>query len=152
MCKGPQSFCTPSLTNPYWIPFLISAPRSTMFIWLSCSILASFIMDTPWPSDVRYKRACSIASIVTNSLWHYGLYKDYKPGQARLVCPWDPPGKNTGGLTCTPPGKLPDLGIGPSSLALQADSLLLSHQGSPIFSSTFKQILSVLMFFVLKDH
>ena len=29
------------------------------------------------------------------------------------------------------PGDLPDLGIEPMSLALQADALLLSHQGSP---------------------
>ena len=38
------------------------------------------------------------------------------------------------GLPFPPPGDLPDLGIeptAPASLALQADSLLLSHQGSP---------------------
>ena len=39
------------------------------------------------------------------------------------------------GLPCPPPGDLPDPGIEPASLAspaLQEDSLLLSHQGSPI--------------------
>ena len=35
------------------------------------------------------------------------------------------------GLPCTPPGDLPDPGIKPSSSALQVDSLLLSHLGSP---------------------
>ena len=38
------------------------------------------------------------------------------------------------GLPCPPPGGLPDPGIEPASpaaLALQVDSLLLSHQGSP---------------------
>ena len=38
-------------------------------------------------------------------------------------------------LPCPPPGDLPDLGIkptAPAAPALQADSLLLSHQGSPI--------------------
>ena len=35
------------------------------------------------------------------------------------------------GLPFPSPGDLPDLGIEPVSLALQADSLLLSHQGSP---------------------
>ena len=34
-------------------------------------------------------------------------------------------------LPCSPPGDLPDSGIELTSLALQADSLLLSHQGSP---------------------
>ena len=35
------------------------------------------------------------------------------------------------GLPCPPPGDLSDPGIEPSSLALQADSWLLSHLGSP---------------------
>ena len=34
------------------------------------------------------------------------------------------------GLLFPPPGDLPDPGIEPASLALQADSLSLSHQGS----------------------
>ena len=46
---------------------------------------------------------------------------------ARLLCPWDFPGKNTG-VGCPSAGNLPDPGIEPS---LQADTLLLSHQGSP---------------------
>ena len=36
------------------------------------------------------------------------------------------------GLPFPPPGDLPDPGIEPESPALQLDSLLLSHQGSPI--------------------
>ena len=42
-----------------------------------------------------------------------------------------------GGLPCPPPGDLPDPGIKPASPvspALQADSLPLGHQGSPINS------------------
>ena len=35
------------------------------------------------------------------------------------------------GLPCPPPGDLPDPGIKPVSPAAQADSLPLSHQGSP---------------------
>ena len=44
---------------------------------------------------------------------------------ARLLCPWDSPGKNTGGswLPCPPPGDLPNLGIKPRFPTLQADSL-----------------------------
>ena len=36
------------------------------------------------------------------------------------------------GLSFLPPGDLPDPGIKPVSPALQTDSLLLSHQGSPM--------------------
>ena len=39
------------------------------------------------------------------------------------------------GLPCPPPGELPNLGIEPTSPvspALQVDSLLLSHHGSPL--------------------
>ena len=44
----------------------------------------------------------------------------------------DSPDKNTGVLPCPPPGDLPYPGIEPRSPALLADSLHLSHQGSPI--------------------
>ena len=36
------------------------------------------------------------------------------------------------GLPCPPPGNLPDPGIEPTAPALQAGSLPLSHQGSPL--------------------
>ena len=40
---------------------------------------------------------------------------DHKP--ARLLCPWDSPGKNTGvGSHAIPEGNLPELGIEPVSL------------------------------------
>ena len=49
----------------------------------------------------------------------------------RLLCPWNFPGKNTGvGNKLPSPGDLPNQGIKPVSSALQADSLLLTHQGS----------------------
>ena len=52
----------------------------------------------------------------------------------RAPRPWDSPGKNTGmGLPCRPPGDLPDPGIKPASLALQAEPLPLSHRGSPMW-------------------
>ena len=51
---------------------------------------------------------------------------------AKLLCPWDSLGKNIG-VGCPPPGDLPSPGIEPPSSALQAGSLLLSHQGSPSF-------------------
>ena len=38
----------------------------------------------------QYVCACSVASVIYNSLPPYGLYS------ARLLCSWDSPGKNTG--------------------------------------------------------
>ena len=44
---------------------------------------------------------------------------------ARLLCPWDSPGKNTGvGCHLLLPGNLTDPGNEPGSPALQVDSLL----------------------------
>ena len=76
-------------------------------------------------------RACQVLSVVSDSLQRYGLLP------ARLLCPWDSPGKNTevGILQpCCPPGDLPDPGIKPTSPvapALRVDSSLLSHWESP---------------------
>ena len=39
-----------------------------------------------------------------------------------------------GGIPCPPPGDLPDPGIQPESLAVQVDSLPLSHWGSSVFA------------------
>ena len=50
-----------------------------------------------------------------DSLRPYGL------SPARLLCPWDSPGKKTG----------PDPGIRPGSPALQADSLPSEPPGKP---------------------
>ena len=41
-------------------------------------------------------------------------------------------GKDTDGLPFPPPGDLPDLEIEPTSPALAASALPLSHQGSPL--------------------
>ncbi|CAN0510063.1 unnamed protein product [Rangifer tarandus platyrhynchus] len=57
-------------------------------------------------------------------------------------------------LPCPPPGDLPDPGIEPeaflASSALQADSLLLSHQGSPsnvhIEESSFFSVFTFIFF------
>ena len=65
-------------------------------------------------------------SYVSDSLQPYGLWP------ARLFCPWDSLGKNTG-VDCHLflQGIFPTQGSD-TSPALQADSLLLSHLGSPI--------------------
>ena len=51
----------------------------------------------------------------------------------RLLCPWDSPGKNTRvGCHFLPQGIFPAQGSNPHLLHWQADSLPMSHQGSPI--------------------
>ena len=60
----------------------------------------------------------SVAQSCLTSLQPYGLYP------ARVLCPWDSPGKNTGvGCQSFLQGNLPDPGIKPGSPALQVDSL-----------------------------
>ena len=53
---------------------------------------------------------CSVAQACLTLQRPHGLLP------ARLLCPWDFPGKNT-------PGDLPDLGVEPVSLVLQVKSL-----------------------------
>ena len=78
--------------------------------------------------DIRKVHHCSclVTSDVYYSVQPYGLQP------ARLLRSWDSLGKSTyRGLLCPLPGDHPDPGIKPRSPALQASSLLLSHQGSP---------------------
>ena len=49
----------------------------------------------------------------------------------RLLCPWDFPGKNLGGLPFPSPGELPNPGIELRSPALQADALTSKLPGKP---------------------
>ena len=70
-------------------------------------------------------------SVMSDSLQPHGL----KP--AKLLCPWDFPGRNTG-LGCH--ALLREIfltqGSNPCLLHWEAGSLPLSHQGSPLYSST----------------
>ena len=53
----------------------------------------------------------------------------------QLLCPWDSPDKNTGvGCHALLHGIFPTQGSNPHLLHWQADSLLLSHQESSMFS------------------
>ena len=56
---------------------------------------------------------------------------------ARLLCPRDFPGKNTGRLPFPSPWDLPDPGIKPGSPELQADSLPSEPPGKPVNSRGF---------------
>ena len=76
------------------------------------------------PQATRQVRACSVMS---NSLPPCGLQP------ARLLCPWKSPGKNTRmGCHALLQGIFPTQVSNLSLLYWRADSLPLSHQGSPI--------------------
>ena len=68
--------------------------------------------------------ACSVASVVSNSLWPYGLSFVQGFSRQEYWC----------GLPCPPPGDLADPGIkltSPASPALQVDSLPTESPGKP---------------------
>ena len=74
----------------------------------------------------RQYTTCVCGSVVSNSLPPHGLQP------ARLPCPRNSPGKNTGmGSHLTSPGDLSNPGIKPKSFILQADSLLSESPGTP---------------------
>ena len=81
-------------------------------------------------------QACVSHSVAPNSLRPHQLQP------TRLLCPWDFPGKDTGvGSHSFPsPGVLPDLGIKPRPLVLQADSLLSEPLEKPL-STTLRDSL-----------
>ena len=67
------------------------------------------------------------------TLWTVAHQAPLSMGFCRQEC-WN-------GLPCPPPGDLPNPGIEPGSSTLQADSLPLSHQGSPnvhVYTTMYK--------------
>ena len=74
----------------------------------------------------RAKSAWVSHRVMCNSLRPCGLQ------HTRLLCPWEFPGKYTGVDCCfLLPGIFPSQGLNVHLLHWQADSLSLSHQGSP---------------------
>ena len=68
----------------------------------------------------------SVTSDVSDCLWPHGL------SPARLLCPWDSPGKNTGvGCHASLQGIFPPRDQAHVSRGREVDSALLSHWGSP---------------------
>ena len=86
----------------------------------------------------NHMRACSVASVVSDSLWPCGRVAHQAPlsmGFSRQEC--------CSGMPYPPLGDLPDPGIEPMppvSPALQAGSLPLSHQRNHIIESKFKNL------------
>ena len=75
-----------------------------------------------WILSDPYKRCACVCSISQSclTLWLW---------PARLLCPWNFPNENTRVGSYSNPGIEH---MSPASPALQVDSLLLSHQGSPL--------------------
>ena len=69
-------------------------------------------------------------------------------GAQRVLCRWDSPGKNTG-MGCQSLLNLPDPGIEPGSLAMQADSLPTELLGKPQSQRISVQILNLTFLFFL---
>ena len=86
-----------------------------------------YIVRMKKKQDTKQIHVCSVASVVSDSFRPYGLVAHQAPlsmGFYRLEY-WS-------GLSCPPPGDLPNPGTEPAFpllSALQADSLPLSHQG-----------------------
>ena len=107
-------------------------------LWLPvCWLLKLFFAkDVPWRVwwllfVYSQLRVCA-CSVVSDSLRLCGLWS------ARILCPWDSPGKNTG-VSChfLLQGIFPTEESNrhlPAFAALQADSLPLSHWGGSVFS------------------
>ena len=77
--------------------------------------------------DCTTPKMCVLSrAVVSDSLRPRGLQP------ARLLCPWDSPGKNTGvGCHFLLQGIFPTQGLSPGLLPQQVGSLSLSHPGSP---------------------
>ena len=66
-----------------------------------------------------------VNSVMSNSLWPHGLWP------ARILCPWDFPGKNTGvGCPFLLQEIFPTQGLNPGLPHCRQTLYLLSHQGS----------------------
>ena len=115
-----------------WVKKLKSLVISSLFLTY---LGDSFLMLTIWkltkvPDGLLSSGyLCVHASVVFDSLWHHG------PQLARVLCPWDSPGNNTGvGCHALLQGIFLIWGSNwclPISLALQGDSLPTEPWGSP---------------------
>ena len=96
-----------------------------------CKCLPLFfcLVELPLFSSLELHGCCClVAKLCLTPLWLHGLQP------ARLLCPWDSPGKNTGvGCYFLLQGIFQTQGPNLHLLHWQVDSLPLSHQQSPTF-------------------
>ena len=93
-CSPPgSSVCGISQAILEWVAISFSKGSSWPRNWSCISCLASwyfYLSHLGSPSLVLWVHVCSVISVMFSSLWSYGLQP------ARLLCPWDSSGKNTG--------------------------------------------------------
>ena len=102
---GYSQFTCPQVCEFFLLPTQICSSPSNEFFFLImalhfstpehlCGSLKSnfypIINISVWQYFISCVCACSVPSVVFNSLWPHGLQP------TRLLCPWDSPGKNTG--------------------------------------------------------
>ena len=117
----------------HWFVLIANMEFTEKYLTLSQQSTESKQMDKNRPSQWSQKTTVGVTlsscSVISNSLWPYGL----KP--SRLLCPWDFPDKNTGaGCYLLLQRIFPTQGSNPHLLCLlhwQKDSLPLCHLGSP---------------------
>ena len=115
----------------YWSGFLWPPPGDLPDLGLEPTSLTSLYQQAgslPLAPLGDPHRGCMYCA---QSLSHVQLFAILWTVATRLLCPWGFSRlEYRSGLPCPPPGDLPNLGMEPSSLALQANSLLMSHRGS----------------------
>ena len=122
----------------HWLPFRLNYMLGWKFS-SPCNCLITGRQDHGRSWKSRVETACSVTS---DSLRPHGLQP------ARLFCPWDFPGKNTGGschflvqgIFLTPGSNLYLLGL----LHWQVDSLLLCHQSGRYQTQSWRLLMQLL--------
>ena len=116
--------------------FFLNSGKACNLFYLVCAVL------------------CSVASVLSDSVWLWlSDSMDCSPPDSSVHGILRQEHRN--GLPCSPPGDLPDPEMKPTSVssALQADSLLLSHQGSPfILFLCFSLFFYIIKIFTLPNY
>ena len=117
---------SPSPGLPKFMSMQSVMPSSHLILW--CHLLYHLFSHFPVGEYSRcfLTCCCSVTKscLIVASPWTVTCQIPLSMGFLRKEC-WS-------GLPFLPPGDLPNPGIEPTSPALQADSLPLSHQGSPL--------------------
>ena len=114
-----------SIVDVVWLIKIIILSDALVLSSLTSEIIFRSTLN-PLDTTLCLWCVCVSCSVMSDSLQCHGL----EP--ARLLYPWNSPGKNIVVLPFPSPGDLPDPGIEPMSpVSLQADSWSLSYQGSP---------------------